>query len=130
MFMQEKILLVDHRQPNREVLRLYLNRYPREWTIVSEVDRADLESVMAQIEANEPKILILHRQTAGASLQALLEGVCARHPALRVLVTGAAQDEANLLMQWGADAFVFSADPPSTLLTRLRVLRFDDEWSH
>ena len=125
--MKEKILLVDHRETMRDALRLYLGRHPNEWRLVGEADSADIASLGQRIDECEPDILILFSQTAGDLLQMILSEVSARYPRVRILVSGVLPESSALVQGWGADAVLLTTETPPTLLTRLRVLRFDRE---
>ena len=120
-------MLIDHRQPMLDALRLYLNRFSDEWAIVAEADRVDEKTLLATLRTCKPDVLIVNRMTDGAMLRPLLKTVKAEWPDLGVVVTGVSNDEASDLTQWGVDDLVYSMDPPSTLLTRLRALRYDRE---
>jgi hypothetical protein len=108
-------------------LRLYLGRYPDEWCPVGEVDSADLAPLGQRIDECGPDILILFCQTAGDLLQMILSDVSARYPRVRILVSGVQPESSPLVQGWGADAVLLTTETPPTLLTRLRVLRFDRE---
>lgn len=123
-------MLIDHRQPMLDALRLYLGRYPDEWEIVAEADRVEEEALLGILRACEPDVLIVNRMTDGAMIRPLLTTLKRERPDLRVVVTGVSNDEASDLTQWGVDDLIYSGNPPTTLLTRLRSLRYDrEDWS-
>jgi DNA-binding NarL/FixJ family response regulator len=123
--MEEKILLVDHRLSMRAALRLYLARFPDEWIIVGEADTLDIATIMRQIDEREPEIMILCRQTAGDLLQSPMHELRTRYPRLALLVTGVQPEAVATITAWGANGVLLTTDTPPTLLTRLRVLRYD-----
>ena len=123
--MVEKILLVDHRPSMRKALRLYLGRFPQEWQVVDEAESADLATLQTRIDQFRPQIIILFCHTAGNRLRAILATLHSDHAELAVLVTGINPQAAAEIIGWGADGLLLTTDSPSTLLTRLRVLRFD-----
>jgi DNA-binding NarL/FixJ family response regulator len=123
--MEERILLVDHRKTMRDALGLYLGRFADEWRVVSKLESAEIEELVQHIDEFRPDITILFAQTAGESLQTILHDLAMRYPETTVLVSGVHPDEVADVTAWGAGALHLTTETPQTLLTRLRVLRFD-----
>lgn len=112
-----RILLADDQPKVRLGLRLLLEQ--EEWaSVVGEA--AEAQSLLAQVEAAQPDLILLdwslHRSERLDLLPAL-RGCC---PGLAVVVLSGQPEAEQDALDAGADAFVSKADPPEQLLAAIR----------
>lgn len=108
-----RVLLADNRARTRFALRTLLGQVPG---IEIAGEAGDAASLLAQVEAACPDLVVLDwglRDLAAAGLLSGLRKLC---PGLRVIaLSGRAEDEPTVLAA-GADFFVCKADPADSLL--------------
>jgi DNA-binding NarL/FixJ family response regulator len=112
-----RILLADDQPKVRLGLRLLLEQ--EEWaSVVGEA--AETKSLLAQVEATQPDLVLLdwslHR-SGRLDLLSELRGCC---PRLAVVVLSGQPEAERDALDAGADAFVSKADPPERLLAAIR----------
>lgn len=114
-----QILLADDQPKVRLGLRLLLEQ--EEWTsVVGEA--AEAESLLAQVEATQPDLILLDWSLQGSGRPDLLPALRDCCPGLAVVVLSGQPDAEQEALDAGADAFVSKADPPELLLEAIRTV--------
>jgi DNA-binding NarL/FixJ family response regulator len=114
---QMRILLADDQPKVRLGLRLLLEQ--EEWgSVVGEA--ADAESLLAQVEAAQPDLVLLDWSLQSSERLALLPALRGRCPGLAVVALSGQPEAEQDALDAGADAFVSKADPPERLLAAIR----------
>jgi DNA-binding NarL/FixJ family response regulator len=115
--MARHILIADDQPQVRRALRLLLEQ-ELEATVVGEA--ADVGSLLAQVAAGCPDLLLLDWGLPGMAAQDLLVALREACPALAVIVLSGQPEVGEDALAAGADAFVSKADPPEQLLAAVR----------
>jgi len=114
-----RILLADDQPKVRLGLRLLLEQ-EQDMTVVAEA--AEARSLMAQVEATRPDLVLLDwglQKAAGAEWISALQQAYSQ---VAVIVLSAQPGAEESALATGADAFVSKADPPEVLLAAIRAL--------
>ena len=114
-----RILLADDQPKIRFALRLLLEREP-ELDVVGEA--AGAETLLAQLEATQPDVVLLDWELPGLSAIGGLPALRAVCPQLRVIALSGRLEARQAALAAGAEAFVSKGSPPDRLLAALRVL--------
>jgi two-component system response regulator DevR len=114
-----RIFVADHQSKVRFALRTLLVRRPG-LEVVGEA--ATVEDLLAQVEATQPDLLLLHWRLGGTppELLSTLKRVC---PGLHVIVLSVRQETCREALAAGAEAFVCKMDPPDKLLATIDEVR-------
>jgi DNA-binding NarL/FixJ family response regulator len=111
-----RILLADDQPKVRLGLRLLLEQ--EEWaSVVGEA--ADAKSLLAQVEAVQPDLVLLDWSLHRSDRLDLLPALRDCCPGLAVVVLSGQPDAEQQALEAGADAFVSKADPPEQLLATI-----------
>jgi DNA-binding NarL/FixJ family response regulator len=108
-----RILLADNQPKVRHALRVLLEHQPG-LEVVGEV--VDAEELLAQIEKNNPDLVLLHWRLRRGTIADQLPNVREGRPNLAVIVLSGHPEVEDAALAAGADAFVSKADPPERLL--------------
>jgi DNA-binding NarL/FixJ family response regulator len=112
-----RILLADDQPKVRLGLRLLLEQ--EEWAnVVGEA--AGAQSLLAQVEAAQPDLVLLDWSLHRSEKPDLLSALRGRCPGLAVVVLSGQPEAEQGALAAGADAFVSKADPPERLLAAIR----------
>jgi DNA-binding NarL/FixJ family response regulator len=112
-----RILIADDQPKVRLGLRLLLEQ--EEWTnVVGEA--AGTQSLLAQVAAARPDLVLLDWSLQGSERPDLLSALRSRSPELAVVVLSGRPEAEQDALAAGADAFVSKADPPERLLAAIR----------
>ena len=112
-----RILLADDQPKVRLGLRLLLEQ--EEWaSVVGEA--AEAESLLAQVRAAQPDLVLLDWSLHCSDRPDLLPALRGCCPGLAVVVLSGRPEAAQEALDAGADAFVSKADPPEQLLAAIR----------
>jgi DNA-binding response OmpR family regulator len=116
-----RILVAENDARARWALQMLLGQEPG----LAIAECADLGSLVAQVEAFKPDLVLLDWELPGRPAAALLFALNgpAVNPGVIVLSRRPESEEAALAA--GAEAFVSKADPPAALLSALRRLARD-----
>ena len=114
-----RILLADDQPKIRFALRLLLEREPG-LDVVGEA--AEAESLLAQLEATQPDVVLLDWELPGLSAIGGLPALRAVCPQLRVIALSGRLEARQAALAAGADAFVSKSKPPSQLIATLRAI--------
>ena len=111
-----RILLADDQPKVRLGLRLLLEQ--EEWaSVVGEA--AEAESLLAQLGATQPDLILLDWSLQSSERPDLLPELRGCCPGLAVVVLSGQPDAKQEALDAGADAFVSKADPPEQLLAAI-----------
>lgn len=122
-----RILLADANPKVRAALRLVLNNLA---TLVETCDSTDAVSLIAQITASCPDVVLLDvdlpgaqlpRPPANPSLAELVQIIRTLCPVLKIIALGSSPAAKQPCLQAGADAFFCKSDPPDELLESLAL---------
>jgi DNA-binding NarL/FixJ family response regulator len=116
-----RILLADRLASTSSATRLYLSRYADEWQVVGEAE--DETALLAQVTEQCPDVVILHVGLTARSLSDLIAALRINCPDVGVLVSSGNEDMKTAVLSAGADAFMYLGDPPTKLVTKLRILQ-------
>ena len=112
-----RVLLAESQPKVRSALRLLLEQEP-DLSVVG--DAAEVDSLLTQMQAVRPDVLLLDWELPGllaSDLMPILHAIC---PRLRVIILGGRPETCRLALATGADAFVSKVDPPERLLAAFR----------
>ena len=113
-----RILLADDQPKVRLGLRLLLEQ--EEWaSVVGEA--AGAQSLLAQVEAAQPDLVLLDWSLHRSEKPDLLSALRGRCPGLAVVVLSGQPEAEREALDAGAEAFVSKADPPERLLAAIRT---------
>jgi DNA-binding NarL/FixJ family response regulator len=111
-----RIMLADDQPKVRLGLRLLLEQ--EEWaSVVGEA--AEAKSLLAQVEAAQPDLVLLDWSLQSSERPDLLPALRGCCPGLAVVVLSGQPDAGQQALDAGADAFVSKADPPEQLLAAI-----------
>ena len=116
-----RILLADRLASISSATRLHLSRYADEWQVVGEVE--DEAALLAQVTEQCPDVVILRVGLTAKSLSDLIATLRVRCPDVSVLVSSGDEDMETAVLRAGADAFMYLGNPPTKLVTKLRILQ-------
>ncbi len=108
-----RILLADDQPKVRSALRLLLEQEP-EMSVVGEA--AEVEDLLAQVEATQPDLVLLDWELPGLQAADLLPTLRSLHPRLKVIALSGRLEARQAALTAGAEAFVSKGDPPERLL--------------
>ncbi len=118
-----RILLADRLGSARSATRMFLSRYASEWQIVAEA--ADEAALEAYLGGDCVDVVIMHAAIAKTALSDLLTQLRLACPQAYVLVTSGDPETETVVMAAGANDFMYLGDPPSKLITKLRIVQAD-----
>lgn len=116
-----RILLADPKTSSRNATRLHLSRYADEWQVVAEAKNATV--LLSQLRRQCPDVVILHISLARWSLNDLIADLREKCQKVSVLAVSSDATIKTAVLEAGADAFMYLGDPPSKLITQLRILK-------
>jgi DNA-binding NarL/FixJ family response regulator len=114
-----RLFIADGNSANRLALQLYLHQEPGLYVIGM---TAEARSLLAQVEASQPEILLLDWQLPGATMPELLTGIRKLEGAPEVIVLSVNPEVEVPALAAGAIAFINKNAPPDALLDVLRSL--------
>jgi DNA-binding response OmpR family regulator len=112
-----RILVADSDLRVRSALHMLLLQEPGP---IAVAECPDLDSLVEQMRAFEPHLVLLDWDLPGRPAPALLFGrhAPAAHP--KLIVLSQRPEARHLALAFGADDFVYKGDPPETLLAACR----------
>lgn len=122
-----RIILIDDQKEVLSALQVSLKRHYPDSTFVQ---AGDLSQMWQAIERECPDLLIvdwgmrgLHEPESPSSTDGEnpLQAIRRRCPNLGIIVLDSSPEIETLAINWGADSFVCKADPPETLLMKIRA---------
>ena len=118
-----RILIADPQIPVRSALKMMLAQEP-DFVVVAEA--SDSHELLAQIEVTHPNLVLLDWELPGQPIKTVLSALHALDPQPRVIVLCGRSEAQQPALSAGADAFVSKTDPPSRLLTAIRVIQLEN----
>jgi len=115
-----RILLADDQSNIRFALRALLERQT-DTQVVGEA--ANSESLLSQVQAACPDLVLLDWNLPGAAADELLPTLRDACPDLSVIALSGQLEARRAALAAGADAFVGKTDPPETLLAAIRSVK-------
>jgi DNA-binding NarL/FixJ family response regulator len=116
-----RILLADRSASARDATKLNLSRYADEWQVVAEA--SDEASLLAHVNEHCQDVLILHARLARRPLTDLVKQLRTNCPQAGILVSSSDLELETVVLAAGADAFMYLGDPPSMMITKLRIIQ-------
>ena len=116
-----RILLADRRASARDATKLNLSRYADEWQVVAEA--SDEASLLAHINEQCQDVVILHASLEQRPLPDLIGQLRTNCPQAGILVSSSNLELETVVLAAGADAFMYLGDPPSRMITKLRIIQ-------
>lgn len=114
-----RVLLADDQIHVRSALRLLLENEPQV-EVVGEA--AESTSLLAQISALNPDLVLLDWELPGQQGSDLLNTLRLQHPKLLVVALSGRPEARCHAKEAGVDAFISKSDPPTNVLSVLRGL--------
>lgn len=115
-----RIFLADDQPALCSALRLLLEQEPQ-WLVVGEAP--DAYSLLNQLDATHPDLILLDWELPGRSMQNLLPTLHARLPEVKIIALSSHPEARQASLSLGASAFVCKGEPPDQLLKTLEELR-------
>jgi DNA-binding NarL/FixJ family response regulator len=115
-----RILIADDEPNVRFALKVLLGQQAG---FQVEGEAADAESLLGQMEADCPDVVLLDWDLGGVAGDDLLPTMRQRRPRTAVIVLSGKPGIRQAALTAGADAFVSKADPPEQLLAAIRSIR-------
>ena len=119
-----RIMLADNQPKVRHALRVLLEHQPG-LEVVGEV--SDAATLLAQVKAAHPHIVLLHWRLRGWSAAGSLSGLREACPGLAVIVLSGHPEVEEAALAAGADAFVSKADPAERLLGAIAGVKLEND---
>ena len=114
-----QILLADDNPEVRSALRLLLEHEPVVATIT---EAADLETLLAHLNANCPAVLLLDWELPGLQAMDFLTTARSACPDVKIIALSSKFEARQQALAARVDAFISKADPPEKILATLRSL--------
>ena len=116
-----RILLAVRSASARDATKLNLSRYADEWQVVAEA--SDEASLLAHINEQCQDVVILHASLEQRPLPDLIGQLRTNCPQAGILVSSSNLELETVVLAAGADAFMYLGDPPSRMITKLRIIQ-------
>ena len=117
-----RLFIADARSEMRFALMMYLGQEPGLHVTGIAVDA---QSLLAQVKATQPDIVLVDWQLPGASIQDLLADIRGLASPPKIVVLAVNPEVKASALAAGADAFISKNGPPDELLEEVRLLKED-----
>lgn len=118
-----RIMIADPQISVRSALKILLAQEP-DLAVVAEV--CDSHELLAQIEISRPNLVLLDWELPGQPIQAVLSALHTLDFQPCVIVLCGRSEAQQAALAGGANAFVSKTDPPSRLLTAIRIAQLEN----
>jgi len=115
-----RLFIADARSEMRFALMMYLSQEPGLHVTGIAVDA---QSLLAQVKATEPDVVLVDWQLPGASMQDLLADIRGLASPPKIVVLSVNPEVKASALAAGADAFVNKNEPSNELLEVVRLLK-------